>query len=357
MGGEPIRLVGSSVLRDNGTYPTILPPEFRFGTLHKAACNDESLYDDVALNKQDFLGWTPIHYAVACGSRHVLFNYLLMDRAYVNVQDLRRRTPLHYAYHHDDEEAVIELLQAGADINCRDVDGMTPLHDAAKNGARKVAAALIDGGADMSALDSGGRAPLAWALCSGHADLARELLWDVTSKEQRDNRGRTMLHMAITWGGGMEIDFGDVFGFLVPAIDKDTKDRSGYTPLHLAAAMGYLSAVQWLISQGANPHAHNGLYPEPRVDKVNKHRHNITPLRVAQNRLDMMVRQQAEKEKEAAEWKSHSRVEGACGSDVDKGDGAEQADTLRHQLEVRRLEDVIQYLMAFGNGPDMESCD
>ena len=37
--------------------------------------------------------------------------------------------------------------------------------------------------------------------------------------------------------------------------DPKTADYDGRTPLHLASAEGYLSVVQWLLSNGSRPNA------------------------------------------------------------------------------------------------------
>ncbi|KAK4149537.1 hypothetical protein C8A00DRAFT_18785 [Chaetomidium leptoderma] len=334
---------------DNASYPAIKPPEFGFHALHQAACDDDIDEADArdmsypnpkaGLDAQDFLGWTAIHYAVACGSDSA-FDSLLKLRADVNAQDVRRRTPLHYAYRQDDEQVVRELLRAGADINARDTDGMTPLHDAAKHGARKVAAALIEAGADMNPTDNGGRTPLAWVLYSGHGDLAREYLWDATNKKQRDKYGRTPLHLA-AMAEGVAKDFGEMFGFLVPAIDKDVKDIGGYTPLHFAAAKGHLSAVQWLLGQGANPQAKDDEYQR-------------TPLHLAELRL-----QRAEEEggigtdddsdEEGWEWEAGSEEEWVD----DSSEEGEDASFYKLRLgpdAIKGLEDVIRVLMEFEEG-------
>jgi len=46
----------------------------------------------------------------------------------VDARDRRRRTPLHYAASAGSIDAVVTLLDAGADTAVQDVTGMTPLH-------------------------------------------------------------------------------------------------------------------------------------------------------------------------------------------------------------------------------------
>ena len=46
----------------------------------------------------------------------------------VDARDWRRRTPLHYAASVGNIDAVVTLLDSGADAAVQDVTGMTPLH-------------------------------------------------------------------------------------------------------------------------------------------------------------------------------------------------------------------------------------
>ncbi|EAQ92038.1 hypothetical protein CHGG_00273 [Chaetomium globosum CBS 148.51] len=375
------RLWKCDLVGDISDYPTILPGEFGFETFHKAACDDvvpEKLRHGwmvkQAVDRQDFLGWTPMHYAVARGSQGVL-GYVMRWGADVNIHDVRRRTPLHYAYCHDDAEVVKKLLRAGADVNAMDAGGMTPLHDAAKHGAAKVAAALIEGGADIGLADYGGRTPLAWAVWSGHADLARNHLWDPSSKIQSDSYGRTPLHMAVTSDESLGKDFGEVFGFLVPTIDMDAEDMRGYTPLHVAAIKGHLSAVQWLSSNGANVHAkEGGWYYVGRGWRRNLVKPGLTPLYLAKLMLKRAKKKQ-EVEDETNEqvfdqsdyvrwgggWESDYSASYEGDSDIDEYGNMVKGYKRRYELQpgpdaIKGLEAVIQVLLKFepGQGEDMD---
>jgi ankyrin repeat protein len=367
------RLWKCDLVGDISTYPTTMPGEFGFEKLHQAACDDDvpekQRHDHLTkgtVNNQDFLGWAPIHYSVAHGSHGVL-GYVLRRGANVNIQDVRRRTPLHYAYRHDDDKMVGRLLRAGADVNASDAGGMTPLHYAAKHGAAKVAAALIEGGANINVVDHGGRTPLAWAAWGGHAELAKKHLWDPTSKTQSDSYGRTPLHMAVTLEEGLGKDFGDMFGFLVPTIDMEVKDKRGYTPLHVAAIKGHLSAVQWLLAKGANVHAkETGWYYSRRrtwgFDLVNP---GLTPLYLAK-----LMLKRARKKREIPldildEEYDESRFRGMAGgwesdysawyegdSDIDETGRMVRGYKRRYHLQpgpdaIKGLEDVIRFLMQF----------
>jgi ankyrin repeat protein len=55
-----------------------------------------------------------------------------------------------------EENAVIELLDAGDDVNSRGAQNRTPLHRAVGKGHNKVVKILVDRGADVNLTDGGG---------------------------------------------------------------------------------------------------------------------------------------------------------------------------------------------------------
>ncbi len=65
-------------------------------------------------------------------------------------------TALHHAAWNGDREAVIFLLQQGADVDARNNEGSTPLHWAAWNGNLEVARLLLACGADPCAATTAG---------------------------------------------------------------------------------------------------------------------------------------------------------------------------------------------------------
>ena len=70
-------------------------------------------------------------------------------------------TPLHKAARQGDTEAIVALIDAGADPNAKDDSGGdTPLHQAAKGGHAKAIAALLAAGADPNAKDIVGFTPV-----------------------------------------------------------------------------------------------------------------------------------------------------------------------------------------------------
>ncbi len=70
------------------------------------------------VNAKDFGGNTPLHLSVGWASQ--TFPFLLTKIAEINVKNSMGWTPLHLASAKGNQEAVIALLQAGADMNAND---------------------------------------------------------------------------------------------------------------------------------------------------------------------------------------------------------------------------------------------
>jgi ankyrin repeat protein len=86
--------------------------------------------------------------------------------------------PLHSAVAASNTQAVLALLEAGADPNARQERGFTPLHGAAQNGDREAVDALLARGADPAATNDEGKAAADFAAEKGHDELAALLRQD-----------------------------------------------------------------------------------------------------------------------------------------------------------------------------------
>jgi ankyrin repeat protein len=80
--------------------------------------------------------------------------------------------PLHSAVAGSNTQAVLALLDAGADPNARQERGFTPLHGAAQNGDRDAVEALLAKGADPAATNDEGRSAADFATEKGHDEIA-----------------------------------------------------------------------------------------------------------------------------------------------------------------------------------------
>ncbi|XP_063038726.1 B-cell lymphoma 3 protein homolog [Melospiza melodia melodia] len=102
----------------------------------------------VDLQARDYEGLTPLHVAVASGSRESVL-LLLEHGADVDAGDIKSgRSPLLHAVENDSLEMAELLLQHGASVNAQSYAGCTALHAAAGRGLLRLLRLLLRCGAD-----------------------------------------------------------------------------------------------------------------------------------------------------------------------------------------------------------------
>ncbi|PKA60902.1 Potassium channel AKT6 [Apostasia shenzhenica] len=132
-------------------------------------------------DRSDASGWTPLHCAAAGG--HLEAAKLIIDSSGFDPRlaltregkGKKRRTPLDVAaemgYAH-----LYGILRPGGEVGAkaRDQNGWTALHVAAFKGRLEAVMGLVEGGAELDAVDGGGYTPLRCAVEAGRAEVA---LW------------------------------------------------------------------------------------------------------------------------------------------------------------------------------------
>jgi hypothetical protein len=135
---------------------------------------------------------------------------------------------------------------------------------AVKNGLAGAIEPLAATGADVNSLNDAGRTLFMQAIEAGRLDVAKELKNNGALVRQKDLNGVTELVIA-TKGG-----FVDAMEYLVEELKMDATDSDyginascwkGYTALVYAASAEQKGAVQYLLSQGADP-THEVWYEE-----------------------------------------------------------------------------------------------
>lgn len=149
-------------------------------------------------------------------------------------------TPLHHTVSARIAEC---LISNGADIDAQDSYGHTPLHEAAIDGNLEVAVTLINHGADIDIRNHSGWTPLHWAVWKQHRDIVRFLI-----SHGADVNAGTVGEVCTT---GWTPEYWMKSGPLKDA--GETKVRTGWTPLHLAAIQGDAGIAVDLLDAGANP--------------------------------------------------------------------------------------------------------
>jgi ankyrin repeat protein len=118
-----------------------------------------------------------------------------------NGGDAKGRTPLHCASLSQGlgaAEAVVMLLQAGADPALRDAQWYCALHYAAVGGRAAVIDALVEGGADLEQECRGGTTALHMASSEGHSE-AVEVLLKTACADNVNHQVRLMLSVRRIW--------------------------------------------------------------------------------------------------------------------------------------------------------------
>ncbi|KAM4595378.1 protein phosphatase 1 regulatory subunit 12C isoform 2-T2 [Fundulus diaphanus] len=157
-------------------------------------------------------------------------------------------------------------------INCSNADGITALHQACIDGSIEIVTFLLEHGANVDQVDSEGWTPLHVASSCGYPDIAEFLLQkgasltavncdgDVPLDIALDETTESLLHhYAQRQGVDLEAAkrreeeqmMSDARTWLNEGPPADVRDpRTGATPLHVAAAKGYVEALKILCQCG-----------------------------------------------------------------------------------------------------------
>nr|XP_014283378.1 protein phosphatase 1 regulatory subunit 16A isoform X1 [Halyomorpha halys] len=189
-------------------------------------------------------------------------------------------TALHQCCIDDNEEMMKLLLEFGANVNAEDSERWTPLHAAATCGHLHLVKHLIANGADLLAVNADGN--MAYDICEDESSLeeiegemARSgvtqalidetraetenlMLADLANEAARggdleillDDQGATPLHVAAANGYLRVVEF-----LLDHHVSTDVKDIDDWQPVHAAACWGHLEVLELLVQNGADLNA------------------------------------------------------------------------------------------------------
>lgn len=187
-----------------------------------------------------------VHDAARAGDVARLDSLIAADPELANARDGEQHTPLHSAAAAGQIEAVMFLLEHGADPDARNTADQSPILYAAYSNHADVAKALIDRGAPLDYRDARGMSPLLFAARQGGLGVARLLVEKGAAFDEPGFRGRTPLHFAAMNGNT------DVVEFLVgKGADPGKTDEDGLTPLGLALSRGHAGAAEAMLAGGA----------------------------------------------------------------------------------------------------------
>lgn len=153
-------------------------------------------------------------------------------------------TVLHEAARSGDTVKVNQLLKANpGDVNIRNTFGITALHYAAIGGHQAVASQLLVAGARINDGTRTGISPLYGAVSEGKIEMVRFLIHKGANVNCTTSEDAVPLHAATTK---------EMAQLLADAgADVKTRNKYGFTPLHIAAHYGYIDVARYLLSKGA----------------------------------------------------------------------------------------------------------
>ena len=218
--------------------------------------------------------------------------------ANVNTAGDYGETPLTLALANGNAVLSARLLKAGADPKAQRWNGETTLMIAAGAGSMEEVKLLLDAGLDVNTQEhEKGQSALMWAAAEGHPEVVDLLIRRGANVNAASKKGFTPLIFATMKNDSASIPqlirAGADPNYALPDEDKtkmlvvagayhsteaaialldgganpNVADRTGKTPLHMAAQGGYLDLVKKLISKGADLNAKTAKAP-PREDTV-----------------------------------------------------------------------------------------
>ncbi|KAK3910574.1 Protein phosphatase 1 regulatory subunit 16A [Frankliniella fusca] len=190
-------------------------------------------------------------------------------------------TALHQCCIDDNERMMKLLLDYGANVNAEDSEKWTPLHAAATCGHLHLVRYLINSGANLLAVNADGNMP--YDICEDEAALdhiesamaargvTQELIDDTRAAtelkmlqdleqhvakygtqglEDHDHQGATPLHIAAANGYIRVVEF-----LLDQHVSTDVRDNDDWHPVHAAACWGHMEVLELLVQNGADLNA------------------------------------------------------------------------------------------------------
>lgn len=206
-----------------------------------------------SLQARDRLGFSPLSRAATAGQAELVT--LFLDRgAAINARGIDGSTPLYQAAEAGRLPIVRQLVEHGADVRLAGRTGITPLAAGAYMGSEPIVELLIEKGADPNAVDNTQKSAIIYAAGKGFADVARLLLDHGVDVNARYGNELT----ALMWAAGYTVEAGvdDVAKVITLLLDRgahiDDQDNRGRTALMIAAELNHETAVDLLLSRGAD---------------------------------------------------------------------------------------------------------
>jgi len=198
------------------------------------------------LHKKSELGVSPFHMVCFRDDASLLNNLLklpkITERINVHERGVNDYTPLHYAVAGGSKEIAVTLLDLGAEPNAVDHNEMTALHLACSSGRSDIGKALLRRGASVAMIDSEGRSALYYyCLCGDTAEFVDEMFNRGADVHATESGGSTLLHAACECGSLSVVQL-----LFQRGLSFSSKNRIGVTPLDVVLEGKQTDLFDWV---------------------------------------------------------------------------------------------------------------
>mmetsp|Transcript_19113 Transcript_19113/g.30907 ORF Transcript_19113/g.30907 Transcript_19113/m.30907 type:complete len:257 (-) Transcript_19113:445-1215(-) len=223
--------------------------------------------DDFCQNGPQYDNATPLHHAAEEGD-DLAITALISMGADVNEADSEGQTPLMTAASWGHAASCRLLAKvSGTDIDRKDDGGDTALHEAARADELEALVALLDLGADVDPRNKLGATPLIVASHAGHKAICKALIHAgaaVTGERSRMRGGYSPLHAAAANGStGCLQDLIDAGASLRHSASESSLRGGSATALELAEESGQHETASMLRRSSASEFEEHGMWGNP----------------------------------------------------------------------------------------------
>jgi ankyrin repeat protein len=226
--------------------------------LHEAVSNGKEelakmlIEKGADIGKQNAMGNSPLHIA-AQHNRKATAELLIAKGADLESKTISQLTPLNLlTLMTKDLDIAGRLIEKGADVNTKSRNGSTPLMNAAHQGSPEMIDLLLDAHADYDTANGGTMTMLTMASLVGSVRLFKHAVArGGPGYFQNESGNRALMRSALS-GGSLEIV--KILQDMRIPLSLEA-NRSGWTPLHYAAANAKPGMLEFLVRNGADINA------------------------------------------------------------------------------------------------------
>ncbi|XP_023717827.1 putative ankyrin repeat protein RF_0381 [Cryptotermes secundus] len=196
-------------------------------------------------------GFAPIHLAILTGNDAIAL-WLLENGVSVNTESMAGISPLFCAIRCRNTQLVKVLIEKGADVNAKivNMDGITPLHSAVLVKDVDIFKILLENGADFTAFcNFRNQTVIHSAAAAGNLEMFLTMVrYNADMSVQTNNeKGDRPIHLAASMGHVSIVEW-----LIENGISMEIINKEGHTPLHRAAFRGKIRVVKLLLKKGAD---------------------------------------------------------------------------------------------------------